>query len=114
MHREIEAESITFKFLLSTSRKVNRSNILASLFFIGSLSKTPSTFVAFKITSALISMARRAAAVSVEKKGFPVPAARITMRPFSKMPRGSAANIGLHHLLNLDRREDPGMHAGFF
>jgi hypothetical protein len=34
------------------------------------------------MTSALISAARNAAAVSVEKKGFPVPAAKITMRPF--------------------------------
>ena len=52
--------------------------------FIGSAEYTPSTLVAFKITSALISSARNAAAESVEKKGLPVPAAKITIRPFSK------------------------------
>src|SRR5712692_1908100 len=50
----------------------------------GSASKIPSTRVAFRITSALISMARKAAAVSVEKYGFPVPAAKITTRFFSR------------------------------
>src|SRR6202035_593920 len=44
----------------------------------------PSTFVALKITSALISMARSAAAVSVLKKGLPVPAPKTTTRPFSR------------------------------
>jgi hypothetical protein len=34
-------------------------------------------------TSQAISEARRAAAVSVVKKGLPVPAAKITTRPFS-------------------------------
>ena len=44
----------------------------------------PSTFVAFMITSALISSARKAAAVSVVKYGLPVPAPKITARPFSR------------------------------
>ena len=46
--------------------------------------KTPSTFVAFMMTSARTSIARRAAAVSVEKYGLPVPAANSTTRPFSR------------------------------
>src|SRR4029453_13215932 len=36
------------------------------------------------MTSARISMARSAAAVSVVKYGFPVPAAKTTTRPFSR------------------------------
>src|SRR5438034_3047442 len=44
----------------------------------------PSTFVAFMIASAPISTARSAPAVSVVKKGFPVPAAKMTTRPFSR------------------------------
>ena len=39
--------------------------------------------VAFNMASQPISAARRAAAVSVVKKGLPVPAAKITTRPFS-------------------------------
>ena len=41
----------------------------------------PSTFVALITTSAPISMARNAAAVS-GKVGFPVPALKMTARPF--------------------------------
>ena len=37
-----------------------------------------------RIASALISSARNAAAVSVVKNGLPVPAAKITTRPFSR------------------------------
>jgi hypothetical protein len=37
-----------------------------------------------RIASAWISSARRAAAVSVVKNGLPVPAAKITIRPFSR------------------------------
>src|SRR6266436_3119183 len=44
----------------------------------------PSTLVALRITSALISMARSEAAVSVEKYGLPVPPAKMTMRSFSR------------------------------
>src|SRR3990167_2022199 len=44
----------------------------------------PSTFVAFMIASAPISTARSAPAVSVVKNGLPVPAAKITTRPFSR------------------------------
>lgn len=42
------------------------------LTFAGSQSNTPSTFVAFRKASPPISAARRAAAVSVVKNGFPV------------------------------------------
>ena len=44
----------------------------------------PSTLVAFRMTSALISIARSAAAVSVLKYGLPVPAPNTTTRPFSR------------------------------
>lgn len=44
----------------------------------------PSTFVALKRPAAPISMARSAAAVSVEKYGFPVPAAMMIMLPRSR------------------------------
>ena len=45
----------------------------------------PSTpFLAISSTSACISSARSAAAVSELKYGLPVPAAKITMRPFSR------------------------------
>mgnify|MGYP002507905984 CR=1 FL=1 len=39
---------------------------------------------AIRIASASISAARRAAVVSVEKYGEPIPAAKITIRPFSR------------------------------
>ena len=44
----------------------------------------PSTRVPFRITSASISMARNDAALSVVKNGFPVPAPKMTTRPFSR------------------------------
>ena len=51
----------------------------------GSAVYTPSTpFLAIRIASAWISSARSAAAVSVVKNGLPVPAAKITTRPFSR------------------------------
>ena len=40
--------------------------------------------MALKIISALISAALKAAAVSVEKNGLPVPQAKITILPFSR------------------------------
>ena len=52
----------------------------------GSASYTPSTpeWVPFNNASASISAARNAAAVSVVKNGLPVPAAKMTTRPFSR------------------------------
>jgi hypothetical protein len=44
----------------------------------------PSTLVALNSAPAPISIARRAAAVSVEKYGLPVPAAKMTRLPFSR------------------------------
>jgi hypothetical protein len=44
----------------------------------------PSTLVAFNTISAPISAPRRAAAVSVVKKGLPVPAAKMTTLPSSR------------------------------
>src|SRR6266496_511403 len=61
-----------------------QSNLVAAESFMGSAEYTPSTFVAFKITSALISSARSAAAESVVKNGLPVPAANMTTRAFSR------------------------------
>ena len=51
----------------------------AVLYFNGSLLKIPLTLVAFTINLQSNSEALKAAAVSVEKKGFPVPAANITI-----------------------------------
>ena len=57
----------------------------ASLSLWGSLEYTPSTlFFPMRITSASISAERSAAAVSLVKNGFPVPAAKMTTRPFSR------------------------------
>jgi hypothetical protein len=50
--------------------------------------------VALRIASALISIARSAAAVSVVKYGFPVPAAKITTRPFSRWRRARRRMYG--------------------
>ena len=51
--------------------------------YVGMLA-TPSTFVAFITTSALISAALKAAVVSVVKKGFPHPPPNTTTLPFSR------------------------------
>ena len=84
MHSEIAVESMTFRPCCSTSRYVNRGSITAFLSSRGSALYTPSTLVAFKITSAPISTARSEAVVSVVKKGLPLPPAKITTRPFSR------------------------------
>ena len=44
----------------------------------------PSTLVALRMICAPISLARSAAVVSVEKKGLPVPATKMTTRRFSR------------------------------
>ena len=80
----IAVRSITLKFLFKTSEYVILLNFFASLYFIGSLSYTPSTFVPFKTISALSSFARNAAAESVVKNGLPVPPLMMTIRPFSR------------------------------
>ena len=77
--------SIILRPRLITSRWVNSLNLTALASFFGSALYTPSTpFFAIKIASASISAARRAAVVSVEKYGEPIPAPKITIRPFSR------------------------------
>ena len=76
--------SITLSLSVSTLSKVSVRVARGVRVRIGSSEYTPFTLVAFSSTSALISMARSAAAVSVVKNGLPVPAAKITTRPFSR------------------------------
>ena len=60
------------------------SYLVAPGSFLGSALYTPSIFLASRMMSASISAARSTAAVSVEKKGLPVPQPKITTRPFSR------------------------------
>ena len=73
LSRHIEAAvlSMTPSSCVRISAKVRLSYFFASAFSIGSLSYTPSTFVAFRMMSAPISAARSEEAVSVEKYGLP-------------------------------------------
>ena len=71
----------------------------------------PSTLVPLNKASQPISAARSAAAVSVVKKGLPVPAANSTIRPFLEMPERAAADVGLGHARHRDRRLDAGVDA---
>jgi hypothetical protein len=71
----------------------------------------PSTFVAFMIASAPISTARSAPAVSVVKNGLPVPAAKMTTRPFLQVADRPPANVRLGDRPHLDRGEHPRVHA---
>ena len=70
------------------------SNFTASAFLAGSLSYTPSMFLASRITSAPISAARSTAAVSVEKNGQPMPQPKMTTRPFSRCRMALARMYG--------------------
>ena len=76
--------SIIFRPFFIASLNVIFSNFTASELISGSQSYIPSTLVPFKIISASISIALRTAAESVVKYGFPVPAAKITIRFFSR------------------------------
>jgi hypothetical protein len=49
--------------------------------------------------------------VSVVKNGLPVPAAKITIRPFSEVAHRSAADVGLGQLGDRDRRLHRGVDA---
>src|SRR3954470_339114 len=85
MQSDRAVESMTARRCSMASRCVSSGMKRASGLTRGSASKTPSTpFLAIRIASAWISRARRAAAVSVVKNGLPVPAAKMTMRPFSR------------------------------
>ena len=80
----------------------------------GSALYTPSTpeWVPFSSALASISAARSAAAVSVVKNGLPVPAAKMTTRPFSRWRIGPAADVRLGDPRHLDRALHPGVLAG--
>ena len=67
----------------------------------GSTLYTPSTLVAFKITSAPISTARREAVVSVVKKGLPLPLQRSRLA-LLKVANGSTPDVGLCDLVHLN------------
>ena len=58
------------------------------------------------MTSALISIARSAAAVSVLKYGLPVPAPKTTTRPFLEVSDGAAADERLGDRPHLDGGDD--------
>src|ERR671934_80970 len=85
MQRERAVVSITLRPCSIACRWVNSGISFASGSVRGSPSSTPSTpFFAIRIASAPISSARSAAAVSVVKNGLPVPAAKMTIRSFSR------------------------------
>ena len=85
MQSESAVVSITFNPCSIACKWVSSGRNFASGSSRGSPSKTPSTpFFAIRIASASISSARSAAAVSVVKYGLPVPAAKMTTRPFSR------------------------------
>ena len=84
LHNVIAVRSITFSSLSITVLYDKSSYLIALLLISGSVSYTPSTFVPLIIISAFISIALKAAAVSVVKYGLPVPPANITILPFSK------------------------------
>src|SRR5215208_5436878 len=85
MQRESAVVSITFSPRSIACRWVSSGRNRALWSVRGSPSYTPRTpCFAIRIVSAPISRARSAAAVSVVKNGLPVPAAKITIRPFSR------------------------------
>ena len=66
------------------------------------------------MTSASISTARSDAAESVVKNGLPVPAPKMTTRPFSKVTHRPTANERLCDLLQLNGALQTGVHTGRF
>ena len=74
----------------------------------------PLTLVAFSSRSAPISIARSEAAVSVVKNGLPVPAAKMTQRPFLEVPHGAAADVVLADFLDADGGHDARVAAERF
>ena len=83
MQRTAAARSITPSLLSTIVPIASVSYLTAFLSTIGSAEYTPSIDLAARITSASISIALRAVAVSVEKYGCPVPPARNTIFPAS-------------------------------
>src|SRR4051794_22785417 len=84
MHRLNAVASATARPRSMTSRWVIAVISSASGLVRGSAVNTPPTALAIRTTSAPISSARCAAVVSVEKYGRPMPAPKITTRPFSR------------------------------
>src|SRR5579862_5947362 len=85
IQRDSAVVSITFNPRSIACKWVSAGINFASGSTRGSPSSTPATpCLAIRIASARTSRARSAAAVSVVKYGLPVPAAKITMRPFSR------------------------------
>ena len=85
MQSESAVVSMTFSPRSIASRCVSAGRNAASGSVSGSPSYTPATpFLLMRIASAPISSERSAAAVSVVKYGLPVPAAKSTIRPFSR------------------------------
>ena len=73
---------------------------------------SPSTpFFATSTSSALISSARCAATVSVEKYGRPAPAPKMTMRPFSRCRSARPRDVRLGDLGHRDGGLDAGLRA---
>ena len=70
----------------------------------------PSTLLALRSASAPSSTARSAAVVSVVKNGLPVPAAKITTRPF-RDGESRETDVGLGQLLHGDCALDSGGHT---
>ena len=84
LHKVIAVRSIIANSFSKTSEKVIDLNLLALGLVLGSVSNTPSTLVPLINKSQFNSAALKAAALSVLKKGFPVPPAIITILPLSK------------------------------
>ena len=85
MQSESAVVSITRRPRSIASRCVSAGRKVAFGSSLGSPSYTPLIpLFAIRIASAPISSARSAAAVSVVKNGLPVPAAKMTIRPFSR------------------------------
>ena len=85
MHKVKAVESKAASLILNASWWVIFSIFFADLLIFGSESYIPSIpFLAIMSKSAFISIALKAAAVSVDINGFPVPPAKSTNLPFSK------------------------------
>ena len=87
---------------------------MACGFFTGSSEYTPSTFVPFRTTSASISLARNAAAVSVVTNGLPVPAAKNHYSTLLKVAYTTTSNERLCHAFHSDGALDSSRNTDAF
>jgi len=78
---------------------------------IGSRSYTPSTLVALRMASALISIARSAARYRREIR-VPGPRREDHHAPLFKVAQGAPADVRLGDRAHLDRAQNAGRHAG--